>query len=190
MVESRRGKLPGAVWWSFIRRSKSPELPVVLLEDAGALLGLVLALGGVGLTLGTGDPVWDGVGTMSIGVLLGVIAVVLAVEMKSLLIGEAAGKADVAKIREALVGEGVDAVIHLRTMHLGPEELLVAAKIAPSPELDVAGVARRDRRSRAAGPRRRPDRPRDLPRAGPVPQRPAGAVRGLTGGAQRVGGRR
>ncbi|MGX7761205.1 cation diffusion facilitator family transporter [Streptomyces angustmyceticus] len=123
-----RGK---QTWAQFVRRAKAPELPVVLLEDFGALIGLVLALGGVGLTLATGDGVWDGVGTMCIGALLVVIALVLAAETKSLLLGEAAGPEQVAKIREAVVdGDVVTRLIHMRTLHLGPEELLVAAKIA------------------------------------------------------------
>lgn len=122
----------GALSWSqFIRRAKAPELPVVLLEDLGALIGLVLALVGVGLALLTGDGVWDGIGTLCIGILLIVIAVVLALETKSLLLGEAAGTEDVEKIKAAVVdGDTVTRVIHMRTLHLGPEELLVAAKIA------------------------------------------------------------
>ncbi|WP_190138404.1 cation diffusion facilitator family transporter [Streptomyces longispororuber] len=118
-------------WKQFIRRAKAPELPVVLLEDLGALVGLVLALGGVGLALATGDGVWDGIGTLCIGVLLILIAIVLAAETKSLLLGEAAGIEEVAKIEKALVDDDtVTRVIHMRTLHLGPEELLVAAKIA------------------------------------------------------------
>lgn len=118
-------------WGQFIKRAKAPELPVVLLEDAGALVGLVLALGGVGLALATGDGVWDGVGTLCIGSLLIVIAVVLAAETKSLLLGEAAGPEQVEQILAAAVdGNTVTRVIHMRTLHLGPEELLVAAKIA------------------------------------------------------------
>jgi cation diffusion facilitator family transporter len=120
-------------WVSFVRTAKAPELPVVLLEDFAALLGLVFALVGVSLTLLTGNGIWDGIGTAFIGTLLVVVAVVLAIEMKSLLLGESATVEQVRAITEALVGEGdtgVDSVIHLRTMHLGPEELLVAAKIA------------------------------------------------------------
>ncbi|MFI6207191.1 cation diffusion facilitator family transporter [Streptomyces sp. NPDC051041] len=118
-------------WKEFVRHAKAPELPVVLLEDLGALIGLILALGGVGLALLTGDSVWDGVGTLCIGVLLIVIALVLAVETKSLLLGEAAGAEEVRKIETALVdGDTVTRIIHMRTLHLGPEELLVAAKIA------------------------------------------------------------
>ncbi|HLZ37824.1 MAG TPA: cation diffusion facilitator family transporter [Mycobacteriales bacterium] len=120
----------GRGWWQFIRRSKAPELPVVLLEDAGALLGLLFALAGVGLTILTADPVWDGIGTLAISLLLGVIAIVLAFETKSLLIGEAADPAVLEKICEALESTPqVTRVIHLRTQHLGPEELLVAGKI-------------------------------------------------------------
>lgn len=124
-------------WLQFVRTAKAPELPVVLLEDFGALIGLVLALFGVGLTLITGDGRWDAVGTACIGVLLVLIAVVLALETKSLLLGESATKTDVAAIEAALVGPGVPSVIHLKTLHLGPEELLVAAKI----EVDVRSGA-------------------------------------------------
>ncbi|MFI9203276.1 cation diffusion facilitator family transporter [Streptomyces sp. NPDC053048] len=130
-------------WGSFIRTAKAPELPVVLLEDLGALVGLVLALGGVGLTIITGDGIWDGIGTMCIGALLVLIALVLAAETKSLLLGEAAGPEEVAKIRAAAVdGETVVGVIHMRTLHLGPEELLVAAKIAVRHSDTAAQVAR------------------------------------------------
>ncbi|WP_086801490.1 cation diffusion facilitator family transporter [Streptomyces caniscabiei] len=118
-------------WTEFVRHAKAPELPVVLLEDLGALVGLILALGGVGLALLTGDGVWDGIGTLCIGVLLILIAIVLAAETKSLLLGESAGAENVEKIANAVVnGETVTRVIHMRTLHLGPEELLVAAKIA------------------------------------------------------------
>ncbi|MDX2565081.1 cation diffusion facilitator family transporter [Streptomyces sp. TX20-6-3] len=121
----------GLTWTQFVRRAKAPELPVVLLEDLGALVGLILALGGVGLALLTGDGVWDGIGTLCIGVLLIAIAIVLAAETKSLLLGESAGIEDVKKIEAAVVdGETVTRLIHMRTLHLGPEELLVAAKIA------------------------------------------------------------
>lgn len=118
-------------WKEFVRHAKAPELPVVLLEDLGALVGLVLALGGVGMALLTGDSVWDGIGTLCIGVLLILIAVILALETKSLLLGEAAGAEETAKIAAAVVdGDTVTRVIHMRTLHIGPEELLVAAKIA------------------------------------------------------------
>ncbi|WP_432135413.1 MULTISPECIES: cation diffusion facilitator family transporter [unclassified Streptomyces] len=129
-------------WKEFIRRAKAPELPVVLLEDFGALVGLLLALGGVGLTLLTGDGVWDGIGTLCIGVLLVLIALVLAAETKSLLLGEAAGAQEVKKIEAAVVdGDTVTGIIHMRTLHLGPEELLVAAKIAVQHDDTAAEVA-------------------------------------------------
>ncbi|MEU6563641.1 cation diffusion facilitator family transporter [Nocardia nova] len=132
----------GASWWRFIRNSRSPELPVVLLEDTGALIGLLIALVAVILTVLTGNPVWDGIGTLGIGVLLGVIAVVLIVEMKSLLIGEGATPAEDSAIRTNLVdGSRIDRVIHLRTQYLGPEEMLVAAKVAILPGLDIAQIA-------------------------------------------------
>ncbi|MEV8319413.1 cation diffusion facilitator family transporter [Streptomyces sp. NPDC059900] len=134
-----RGSL---TWTQFVRRAKAPELPVVLLEDLGALVGLILALVGVGLALGTGDGVWDGIGTLCIGVLLILIAIVLAAETKSLLLGEAAGTEEVQKIEKALVdGDTVTRVIHMRTLHLGPEELLVAAKVAVQHDDTAAEVA-------------------------------------------------
>ncbi|MCH0538481.1 cation diffusion facilitator family transporter [Streptomyces sp. MUM 203J] len=136
---SLRGKQS---WKEFVRHAKAPELPVVLLEDFGALVGLVLALGGVGLALITGNGVWDGIGTACIGVLLILIALVLAAETKSLLLGEAAGATEVKKIEKALVdGDTVTAIIHMRTLHLGPEELLVAAKIAVQHDDTAAEVA-------------------------------------------------
>ena len=141
MVESKPLKGSGT-WWQFIRRSRNPELPVVLLEDTGALLGLVFALSGVGLTILTGNPIWDGVGTMLIGLLLGVIAVILMIEMHSLLIGEGATGEELHAIQSALEQtEHVDRVIHLRTQYLGPEEMLVGAKIALAPGIDLATVA-------------------------------------------------
>jgi cation diffusion facilitator family transporter len=138
--ESRTLKGDGT-WWGFIRQSRVPELPVVLLEDAGALLGLVFALFGVTLATITGDPVWDGVGTIMIGVLLGAIAVILIIEMKSLLIGEGATPAELDAIRSALTAGKVERVIHIRTQYLGPEELLVAAKIALAAGLPLSEVA-------------------------------------------------
>ena len=129
-------------WWTYIRRSRSPEVPVVLLEDSGALVGLGLALAGVALSQITDDPVWDGIGTVGIGVLLGVIAIVLAVEMKSLLIGESATDATQAAIRAAIEGNArVEGLIHMRTMHLGPDELLVGAKIDFGRSLDMGTLS-------------------------------------------------
>lgn len=140
IVESR--KIKGDVsWWGFIRQSRTPELPVVLLEDAGALFGLVFALFGVGLTVITDDPMWDAVGTLMIGVLLGVIAVILIIEMKSLLIGEGATPKELDAITGAVVGGRVRRLIHIRTQYIGPDELLVAAKIALEPGLPLSEVA-------------------------------------------------
>lgn len=130
-------------WVDYIRRAKAPELPVVLLEDAGALVGLVLALFGVGMTLITGNGVWDGIGTAAIGILLVAIAAVLAVETKSLLIGEGANPDTVKKIEQAVLsGEGIERIIHMKTLHLGPEELLVALKIAVPRSETAAEVAK------------------------------------------------
>jgi cation diffusion facilitator family transporter len=130
-LREARPVLGGRTYWRFIRESKTPELPVVLLEDAAALVGLVLALLGVTSSAVTDATVWDAAGTIGIGALLVGVAGILAVEMHSLLIGEAAVPAEVDAIRAALVANGdFDRVIHLRTMHLGPDELLVAAKVA------------------------------------------------------------
>ncbi len=129
-------------WISFVRRAKQPELPVVLLEDVAALLGLVFAFVGVGLTIVTGDGVWDGIGTIAIGVLLVTVAVILGIETKSLLVGEGATMADVERIRAALVShDRVERVIHMKTLYLGPDELLVAAKVAVPKAAKAAEVA-------------------------------------------------
>ncbi len=129
IVESAKVK-GDDTWLGFIRHAKNPELPVVLLEDVAALLGLVFALAGVGLSSLTHEPRWDGIGTFAIGVLLVSVAVILVIETKSLLVGEAAAPHEVARIEAELTGPGIDRVIHLRTMHLGPDELLVGAKLA------------------------------------------------------------
>jgi len=124
--------------YHFIRHAKSPELPVVLLEDMAALLGLVLAFGGVGLTVLTGDPIWDAIGTLAIGVLLVLVAVILGAETSSLLVGEGATADDTEKIESALGStRGVNSIIHMKTLYLGPEELMVAAKIAV--DVDITG---------------------------------------------------
>ena len=144
-------------WIAFIRRAKAPELPAILLEDLAALTGLVFATAGVALATITGNGKWDGAGSLAIGVLLGVVAAVLAVEMKSLLIGESAS----AEVERAIVtalenGPEVRRVIHLRTLHIGPESLLVAAKIAisgaDSAALVAAGIDTAERRVRTAVP--------------------------------------
>jgi cation diffusion facilitator family transporter len=144
-------------WLAFIRRAKAPELPAVLLEDMAALAGLGFAAAGVGLAVITGNGTWDGVGSLAIGALLAVVAVVLAVETKSLLIGESAS----AEMERAIVtaleaGSEVQRVIHLRTLHMGPDSLLVAAKIAVrgSDRADAvaAGIDAAEQRVRGAVP--------------------------------------
>jgi len=154
--ESRRAR-SGHSWLAFIRRAKAPELPAVLLEDMAALAGLGFAALGVGLAVITGNGVWDGVGSLAIGVLLAGVAVILAVETKSLLIGESAS----AEVERAIVtaleaGDGVERVIHLRTLHMGPESLLVAAKIAvrrtDRADVVAAGIDAAERRVRSAVP--------------------------------------
>jgi cation diffusion facilitator family transporter len=140
--ESNQVRAKGQSWVSFVRRAKAPELPVVLLEDTAALLGLVLALFGVTMTVITGDPFFDALGTLMIGCLLILVAIVLGIETKSLLVGEGATDADLARIIQAVeAGPEVEKLIHLKTLYLGPEEMLVAAKIAlpqDKPLLDVA----------------------------------------------------
>jgi len=131
-------------WVGFIRTAKAPELPVILLEDFAALLGLVFALFGVSMTLVTGNGIWDAVGTAMIGTLLVLVAIILAIEMKSLLIGESATPDQVRAIKAALEGgeeSAVQRVIHLRTLHLGPEELLVGAKLAVGSQVNGHQIA-------------------------------------------------
>jgi cation diffusion facilitator family transporter len=144
-------------WPAFIRRAKAPELPAILLEDVAALTGLMFAFAGVLLAAITGDGAWDGVGSLAIGVLLGGVATVLAVEMKSLLIGESAA-VDVERAIVVALEDGpeVQRVIHLRTLHMGPESILVAAKIAvrgaETAATIAAGIDAAERRVRAAVP--------------------------------------
>ena len=116
--------------WAFIKDSRSPEIPTIILEDTGALVGLVFALFGVGMTLATDDGRWDAVGSASVGVLLVCIAIFLSWEMRSMLIGESALPEHHAAIEAALSGEGIEGVVQMRTLHLGPDEILVAAKVA------------------------------------------------------------
>jgi len=131
----------GQSWWRYIHRSKSPELPVVLLEDLGALLGLAFAFTGITLAVATDETRWDGAATLAIGVLLVAIAVILVVELKGLLIGESAGPEDLHRIREVIEATPqVRRLIHMRTQHIGPEELLVGAKIELDPALTSAGI--------------------------------------------------
>ncbi len=147
----------GRSWLHFVRSTKSPELPVVLLEDFAALIGLALALTGVGLTLVTANPVWDGLGSGAIGLLLVGVAAFLAVEMGSLLVGEAASEPTRRRIIEALESpEAIDRVINSRTMHLGPDEVLVAAKLAvgatDSAAEVTAAINEAERAARATSP--------------------------------------
>jgi hypothetical protein len=157
--ESRqtRSPHPWRGFIGFIRRAKAPEIPAVLLEDSAALAGLVFALCAVALSAITGNPRWDAVGSLGIGVLLGFVAGVLATETKSLLIGESA----TAEVERAIVaaledGPEIERVIHLRTLHLGPETLLVAAKIAVRGDQNAAalaaGIDQAERRVRSAVP--------------------------------------
>ncbi len=178
-----------ASWVQFIRRAKVPELPVVLLEDVAALIGLVLALLGVGLATVTGNGVWDGIGTIAIGVLLISVAAVLVVETKSLLLGEAASPA---------VIEAISARPGRARRRAGDPPAHHAPRPGRAADRREAGdAAGRDagrggaghRRRRGPGPGRGPVRPGDLPRAGPRPwawggsgRHPRGCAPGPPGG--------
>jgi cation diffusion facilitator family transporter len=144
-------------WVQFIKGSRSPELPVILLEDIGALVGLILALFGVGLSWITGNVIFDALGTMSIGVLLVLIAIVLAIEIRSMLIGESATLEDIAAIEGAIKQDGTSTLIHLKTLHVGPDELLVAAKVgidrSETGEQVAAEIDAAEARVRAAVPK-------------------------------------
>jgi cation diffusion facilitator family transporter len=129
-------------WWRFIRLAKNPEIPILLLEDLAALIGLTLALSAVVLADVTGNPDFDAYGTLAIGALLAVVAIILAIEMRSLLIGESASSEVQRRIIGAIEGaDNVRSVIHMRTEHLGPEDLLVAAKVEFAPELTIRELA-------------------------------------------------
>ena len=160
-------------WGTFIRRTKSPELPVVLLEDTAALIGLALAFTGVGLAVLTHNGRWDGVGSLAIGLLLGTAAAILAVEMKSLLIGESAST-DVQRRIVAALEEGpeIAQVIHMRTVHIAPDSILVAAKVAVPRERLRRADHGGHRHRRTPRPRRRTHRHDHLPRAGHLPPEP------------------
>ncbi|MFJ8895473.1 cation diffusion facilitator family transporter [Leifsonia sp. NPDC102414] len=156
-VHESRPHKKGMSWPQFIRRAKAPELPVVLLEDVAALTGLVFALLGVGLTIITGNGVWDAIGTLLIGALLIVVAIVLGMETKSLLVGEGASDEDVAAIEKAILdGDEAERIIHMKTLYLGPDELLVGVKLAIYGERRLSDVAAAidsvERRIRAAVP--------------------------------------
>ncbi len=132
----------GASWVKFIRRAKAPELPVVLLEDFAALIGLVFAFAGVGLTVITNDPIWDAIGTICIGALLVAVAVILGIETKSLLVGEGVSDEMFVHITDAiLAGPEAQRIVHIKTLYLGPEEVLVATKLAFPAKLPFAQVA-------------------------------------------------
>ena len=140
--ESNHVRLKGESWVQFVRHSKAPELPVVLLEDVAALTGLVFALFGVGMTVITQNPFWDAVGTLMIGTLLILVAITLGIETKSLLVGEGASTADHAAIVAAITdGPEVEKLIHIKTLYLGPDELLVAAKVGVAPDKPFIDVA-------------------------------------------------
>jgi cation diffusion facilitator family transporter len=141
-IRSTRHVKGSVGWWRFIRTAKTPELPVVLLEDLAALLGLSIALIAVIAAAVTDESRYDAIGSLAIGALLVSVAIILATEMRSLLIGEAAAPDVQARIVQAMQGDdNVCRVIHLRTEHLGPEELLVAAKLEFDGELTIRELA-------------------------------------------------
>jgi cation diffusion facilitator family transporter len=141
-VKESRPHKGNSSWVQFIRHSKAPELPVVLLEDLAALLGLVIAFFGVGLTVLTGESVFDAIATIAIGALLLVVAVTIGIEVKSLLVGEGAGDEDIAKIEAAiLASQDVDRIIHMKSLYLGPDELMVGAKISLNPNCTMLEVS-------------------------------------------------
>ena len=141
IVEARTIK-GESTWSKFVVRSKQPEIPVVLLEDAGALFGMVIALAAISLVKITGEPIWDGIGTLSIGVLLGVIAIILAREMHSLIIGEAASEKDLSKIVNIIENNSqVAQLVEMRTQHLGPDEILIGVRVAFRENLQTKEIA-------------------------------------------------
>lgn len=139
--ESRPLKGSGS-WLTFIRRSKAPELPVVLLEDFAALTGLAIAFVGVGLTILTGNGVFDAISTILIGLLLIAVAVIIGFETKSLLVGEGASEEDVEKIERAIMATPeIERVIHMRTLYLGPDEFMIGAKVSLAASTTMSEVS-------------------------------------------------
>jgi cation diffusion facilitator family transporter len=140
--EVKQVKPPDMSYWRFVRTAKQPELPIVLLEDVGAEIGLAFALFGLLMSHFTKNPRWDAAGSVAIGVLLVIIAIILAIRMKALLIGESASQVDQDQIIDALTSAAkVERVIHIRTLYFGPEELMVAAKLGFAADLTVAELA-------------------------------------------------
>jgi len=183
--ESNLVRAKGQSWVSFVRHSKAPELPVVLLEDIAALIGLFFALFGVGLTAITGNALFDAIGTLMIGALLVVVAIVLGIETKSLLVGEGATVGDEERIVKAIKdGPEVATLIHIKTLYLGPDELLVAAKLGFGADRHLGDVAadidRMETRVRAAVPAARVIyfEPDIVHRDGPQPTTEAIVVKG------------
>jgi cation diffusion facilitator family transporter len=142
-VRKSRQQKGSASWREFVRKTRTPELLVVLLEDVAALLGLALAFVGVSLTVLTGHPFWDGVATILVGLLLMAVGIVIAMETQSLVVGEAATEDDITRILDALISvDGIDAVLELRTIHVSPDDLFVAARVAVDPGLPVTDLIR------------------------------------------------
>ncbi|MCU1675597.1 MAG: cation transporter [Frankiales bacterium] len=157
VVETRHIKPAGQSYWQFIRHTKSAELPVVLLEDLGALLGLVFALIGITVAHTTGDSRYDAVGSIAIGVLLVIIAIILVIQMKSLLIGESADAVTRAALDKAILATPeIRSIIHMRTLQMGPDDILVAAKVEMASSIGYAEMAKvidaAEERMRAAVP--------------------------------------
>lgn len=128
-------------WWRYIRDAKAPEVVVLILEDTGALVGLVFALAGVTLSTLLHESRYDAVGSVAIGALLCALAVLLAIELRSLLIGEAASPSDIAAIEGAIrEAPELEDLIYARTLHIGPDTIVVGAKVRLRPELTFDGV--------------------------------------------------
>ncbi len=182
--EARELRPAGMSWWRWIRGSKQPELPVVLLEDTGALIGLLFALVGVTLAHVTDEPRWDALGSIAIGLLLIVIAMLLAVEMKGLLIGESASKDDVDLIVERARRRAVGATRD-PPAHRAPRSRRAArrgqARVRPGP--DVGGAGPHHRRRRTGAPRGGPDGPPRVPRTGRLSTQPAPVTTSISAGA-------
>lgn len=142
LSEARRFKPKHQSWWQYMQRTKSVNHVVLMLEDSAALIGLGLAAGGISLSLLTGNPIWDGVATLLIGGLLVAVATILFHEVKSLLIGEAADPAIENEMLQIILSvEGVDRVVDLKTLYIGPAELFIAMKVTVGSEDNAATVA-------------------------------------------------
>lgn len=143
LKEAKTFKPKGQDWWEFLRRTKSVNHIVLALEDSAALIGLSFALLGITLSIVTANPVFDGIATLFIGLLLASVAVILFREVQSLLIGESVNVMSERTMKKiAMSVDNVNQVVDLKTLYTGPSEIFIAMKITVDEDEDVRTVSR------------------------------------------------